>query len=40
MKIVANCLIHEGPLFTGMSGLQVELAMQTQRCAAGYINPP
>ena len=40
MKIIANGLIHEGPLFTGMPGLQIELAVQTQGVAARYVNPP
>jgi hypothetical protein len=40
MQIIANRLVHEGPLFTGVPGLQVELAVQTQRVAARYVNPP
>jgi hypothetical protein len=39
-EIIADCLVHEGPLLTGVPGLDVEFAVQTQCIAAGYVNRP
>jgi hypothetical protein len=39
MKIVSNGLVHEGALFTGVPGLRIKFAMQTQRIAARHVNP-
>jgi hypothetical protein len=40
MKIVSNGLVHEGALFTGVPGLHIKFAVETQRIATRHVNPP